>query len=61
MGRVREKKRRDETRREEKRREEKVKEVRKSQKTEDPGARKGSEVANNCVFGVVCGSGKSTS
>jgi hypothetical protein len=57
----REEKRRDETSRAEKRREEKKKErrkkkeeriskTRKSQKKEDPGARKGRKVAKHCVF-----------
>ena len=42
MGRVREKKRRRK---------------RKSQKKEDPGARKGREVAKHHVFPMICGSG----
>ena len=33
----------------------------KSQKREDAGARKGREVAKNCVFPVLCGSGGSKS
>ena len=32
-----------------------------SQKREDAGARKGTEVAKHCVFPVVCGSGGSKS
>jgi len=53
----REAKRSEAKRREEKRREEK----RKSQKKEDPGARKGSKVAKQCVFPMVCGPGGSKS
>ena len=61
----REEKRREEKRREEKRREEKRREKRrrkkikkiKSQKKEDPGARKGGKVAKPCVFPMTCGSG----
>jgi hypothetical protein len=30
-------------------------EKRKSQKNEDPGARKGTKVAKHCVFPMVCG------
>ena len=52
MGRVREEKRRLEERRSTKR---------KSQKKEDPGARKGRKVAKNCVFPMICGSGGSKS
>ena len=48
MGRVREEKRREEEIRLKKR---------KSQKKEDPGARKGRKVANCCVFLMICGSG----
>ena len=47
VGRVREEKRREGERRSEKR---------KSQKKEDAGARKGSKVANHCVFPMICGS-----
>ena len=32
-----------------------------SQKREDAGARKGTEVAEHCVFAMFCGSGGSTS
>ena len=49
MGRVREEKRRK-----------KIKKI-KSQKKEDPGARKGSKVAKHCVFPMMCGSGGSKS
>ena len=42
--------------REEKRRRKKIKKI-KSQKKEDPGARKGSKVAKHCVFPMMCGSG----
>jgi len=52
MGRVREEKRREEEIRSKKR---------KSQKKEDPGARKGRTVANDCVFPMICGSGGSKS
>ena len=48
----------------EKRREEKKKEDQrrgKSQKKEDPGARKGRKVAKHCVFPMICGSGGSKS
>ena len=34
---------------------------RKSQKKEDPGARKGRKVATHCVFPMICGSGGSKS
>ena len=34
---------------------------RKSQKKEDPGARKGRKVAKHCVFPTVCGPGRSKS
>ena len=34
---------------------------RKSQKKEDPGARKGRKVAKHCVFSMICGSGGSKS
>ena len=34
---------------------------RKSQKKEDPGARKGRKVAKHCVFRMICGSGGSKS
>ena len=50
--------------REEKRRRKKKKERsenRKSQRTEDAGARKGRKVAKDCVFQMICGSGGSTS
>ena len=33
----------------------------KSQKKEDPGARKGRKVAKHCVFPMICGSGGSKS
>ena len=46
--------------REEKRRRKKIKKI-KSQKKEDPGARKGSKVAKHCVFPMMCGSGGSKS
>ena len=46
--------------REEKRRRKNIKK-RKSQKKEDPGARKGWKVAKHCVFPKICGSGGSTS
>ena len=52
MGRVREEK--------EKRRRKNIKK-RKSQKKEDPGARKGRKVAKHCVFPMICGSGGSKS
>jgi hypothetical protein len=52
MGRVREEKRREEERRSKKR---------KPQKKEDPGARKGKQVAKHYVFPMVCGSGGSKS
>ena len=48
-------------RREEKRRREKIDEKRKRQKTEDAGARKGSKVAQHCVFPMICGSAGSKS
>jgi len=48
MGRVREEKRREEERRSKKR---------KLQRKEDPGARKGREVAKHCVFPMICSSG----
>ena len=51
MGRVREEKRREE------RRSKKIK----SQKKENPGARKGRKVAKHSVFPMVCGSGGSKS
>jgi len=35
--------------------------LRRSQKKEDPGARKGRKVAKRCVFPMVCGSGGSKS
>ena len=44
----------------EKRRRKNIKK-RKSQKKEDPGARKGWKVAKHCVFPKICGSGGSTS
>ena len=47
--------------REEKRRREKIDEKRKRQKTEDAGARKGSKVAQHCVFPMICGSAGSKS
>ena len=46
-----------EKRREEERRSKKIK----SQKKEDPGARKGRKVAKHCVFPMICGSGGSKS
>jgi len=46
-----------EKRREEERRSEK----RKSQRKEDAGARKGRKVAKQCVFPMICGSGRSKS
>jgi len=46
-----------EKRREEARRSEK----RKSQKKEDAGVPKGRQVANHCVFTMICGSGGSKS
>ena len=42
-------------------REEKRRRKRKSQKKEDPGARKGTKVAKHCVFPMICGSGGSKS
>ena len=45
--------------REEKRRRKNIK--KKSQKKEDPGARKGRKVAKHCVFPMICGSGGSRS
>ena len=57
MGRARE-----EARREEKRREEERRSIRrKTQKKEDPGARKGRKVAKHCVFPMICGAGGSKS
>ena len=50
MGRVREEKK-----------EERLSGKRKSQKTEDAGARKGRKVAQHCVFSMICGSGGSKS
>jgi hypothetical protein len=41
--------------------EERRSEKRKRQKTEDAGARKGSKFAKNCVFPMICGSGRSKS
>ena len=38
-------------------REEKRRRKRKSQKKEDPGARKGRKVTKHCVFSMICGSG----
>ena len=46
---------------EEKRKEERISKKRKSQKKEDPGARKGRKVAKHCVFPMICGSGGSKS
>ena len=46
--------------REEKRRRKKIKKEKVSEK-EDPGARKGREVAKHCVFLMICGSGGSKS
>ena len=46
--------------REEKSRSEKIRDG-ESQKKEDAGARKGREVANHCVFHMICGSGGSKS
>jgi len=46
---------------EKRRKEERRSGKRKSQKTEDAGARKGSEVAQHCVFPMICGSGGSKS
>ena len=43
------------------REEERRSKMRKSQKKEDPGARKGREVAKHCVFPMICGSGGSKS
>ena len=37
------------------------KEVRRSEKNEDAGARKGRKVAIHCVFPMICGSGGSKS
>ena len=49
-------------RREEKKREDQRRErVRRCQKKEDPGARKGRKVAIHCVFPMICGSGGSKS
>ena len=48
--------------REEKRREEEIRsKKRKSQKREDPGARKGRKVTKHCVCPMICGSGGSKS
>ena len=47
--------------REEKKKEERRSKYRKSQKKEDPGARKGRKVAKHCVFQMICGSGGSKS
>ena len=52
MGRVREEKRRGE---------ERIPKKRKSQKKEDPGARKGRKVAKHSIFPMTCGSGGSKS
>ena len=52
MGRVREEKGREE---------ERISKKRKSQKKEDPGARKGREVAKHDFFLLICGSGGSKS
>ena len=41
--------------------EERISGKRKSQKTEDAGARKGRKVAQHCVFSMICGSGGSKS
>ena len=46
---------------EERREEERRSGKRKSQKTEDAGARKGSKVAKHCVFPMICASGGSKS
>ena len=46
---------------EERREEERRSGKRKSQKTEDTGARKGSKVAKHCVFPMICASGGSKS
>ena len=54
--------RREEKRREEeKKKEERRSTKRKSQKKEDPGARKGRKAAKQCVFPMICGSGRSKS
>ena len=45
----------------EKRKEERISKKRKSQKREDPGARKGRKVAKHGVFPMICGSGGSKS
>ena len=42
---------------EKRREEERISKKRKSQKKEDPGARKGREVAKHSVFPMICGSG----
>ena len=47
--------------REEKSRREKIREEKESEKKEDAGARKGSKVAKQCVFPMICGSGGSKS
>ena len=47
--------------REEEKKKEDQKEKRKSQKTEDAGARKGRKAAKHCVFPMICGSGGSKS
>ena len=44
-----------------KKKEERISGKRKSQKTEDAGARKGRKVAQHCVFSMICGSGGSKS
>ena len=46
--------------REEQRRRKKIKKI-KSPKKEDPGARKGRNVAKHCVFPMICGPGGSKS
>jgi len=46
---------------EKRRKEERRSGKRKSQKTEDAGARKGSKVVQHCVFPMICGSGESKS
>jgi len=56
--------RREEKRREEEReslRRKKIQVREKSQKKEDPGARKGRKVAKHCVFPMICASGGSKS
>jgi hypothetical protein len=54
-------KRREEKNREEQRRKKIREEKESSQKTEDAGARKGSNVAKHCVFPLICGFGGSKS